>query len=136
MLPALPLAADPKALGPGWAESIRIMMILFTSKKAGQHPTGRSASAALVRFWQAGSERGCTAAFSCSCRRIRLDEVKGAVPNGAKRTVADEAELQEPKRVVCAGSAGGRGPNQPFHRIAARWRILLNLEGLGLGSKR
>jgi hypothetical protein len=26
--------------------------------------------------------------------------------------------------------------NYPLHRIAARWRILLNLKSLGLGGKR
>jgi hypothetical protein len=85
-------------------------MRLFTNKKVRQRMTGRSSSAAPVRSWQARDEGSARAVLSGRCRRRRSDDANGQ--NGrAARTGTNEAERQEMKGKVMAGSALGRWPN-------------------------
>ena len=60
---------------------------------------------------------------------MRLDEMKGPVPNGATQTVRSKAETLGTKCKVIAGSTLGRGPNEPLHVTAALLRFLLNPNG-------
>lgn len=92
---------------------------------------GRDSSAVPIQSWLAREEGCFTSTLSRCCRRMRPDEVKGLVTNGAKRTVRSKAGTLGLTRKVTAGSARGRRPNEPLHVTAARWRFLLNLNGHG-----
>ena len=93
--------------------------------------TGGGSRVASVTSWQTRGGGCARAALFRHCRRMCPDEVKGLVTNGATRTVKSKAGTQGTKCQVCAGSAGGRRPNEPLHVTAARLRFLLNLNGHG-----
>ena len=91
--------------------------------------TGGISGAAPTLSWRDGNEGCSTAAFSRRYRRMRSDEAKGRVPNGAIRTVRSKTATLGTTRKVMAESARGRRPNEPPHVTAARLRFLLNLNG-------
>ena len=93
--------------------------------------TGRSSSAALVRFWQVRGEGCCTAALARHCQRRRSDSKRGQ-----SRTGTRAAELQGTTRMVSAGSTLGPWPNQRPAADAAPMAVPAKYEKQRLGACR
>ena len=90
---------------------------------------GGNASTASVRSWQVRAAGYALSVSLRRCWRRGWNEASGP-SRRTVRTETSKAAATGTLRKVLAGSARGRRPNHALQRIAARWRIGINLNSL------